>query len=99
MNTLYRKQLLALLCDITDPNEMSAALDIILTDKEHEDVDRRLQIFHQLEDNTPQREVSKLLGVGIATVTRGSKAMQTDSYQLLENKLAESRKTCKANHD
>lgn len=91
MNTHYRNQLLALLCNITDPIEMSAALDIILTYKEHEDVDKRLQIFHLLENKTAQREISKILGVGIATVTRGSKAMQTDSYRLLEHKLAASR--------
>jgi TrpR family trp operon transcriptional repressor len=92
MNTQYRKQLLALLSSISDPDEMSAALDIFLTDKEHEDIDKRLQIFHLLEAQMPQREISKILGVGVATVTRGSKAMHTDSYQLLEHKLAESRK-------
>jgi Trp operon repressor len=101
MNTHYRNQLVALLCYITDPDEMSAALDIILTDKEHEDVDKRLQIFHLLEDNIPQREVSKALGVGIATVTRGSKAMQTDSYRKLDTQLAQCRapQNFKANHD
>ncbi|EPJ43737.1 MAG: anthranilate synthase [Osedax symbiont Rs2] len=66
---------------------MQAALDIILTDKEHEDVDKRLQIFQQLETHVPQREVSANLGVGIATVTRGAKAMRTDSYRNLEQRL------------
>ena len=92
MNTQYRKQLLALLCDIDDSDEMAAALNILLTDKEHEDVDQRLQIFHLLDAQVSQREVSATLGVGIATVTRGSKAMQTDSYQKLASKLARSRK-------
>jgi len=70
---------------------MQAALDIILTDKEHEDVDKRLQIFHQLETHVPQREVSANLGVGIATVTRGAKAMRTDSYRSLEQRLLQCR--------
>lgn len=88
MNTLYRKQILALLCDITDSDEMAAALDILLTDKEHLDVDQRLQIFHMLEAQVAQREISATLGVGIATVTRGAKAMRTDSYIKLTDKLA-----------
>lgn len=92
MNTHYRKQVLALLCEIDDSDEMAAALDILLTDKEHLDVDQRLQIFHMLEAQVPQREISNTLGVGIATVTRGSKAMQTDSYQKIATKLARSRK-------
>ncbi|MCJ8298471.1 MAG: trp operon repressor [Pseudomonadales bacterium] len=87
MNTLHRKQLIQFLCDISDPSEMQAVMDIILTDKEHEDVDKRLQIFHQLEEHVPQREVSANLGVGIATVTRGAKAMRTDSYRSLEQRL------------
>ncbi len=91
MNTQYRKQLLAFLCAIDDSNEMAAALDILLTDKEHVDVDQRLQIFHLLEAQVPQREISATLGVGIATVTRGSKAMQTESYKKLAKKLAHSR--------
>jgi TrpR family trp operon transcriptional repressor len=92
MNTLYRKQVLALLCNIVDSDEMAAALDILLTDKEHLDVDQRLQIFHMLEAQIPQREISNTLGVGIATVTRGSKAMQTDSYQKIAAQLARSHK-------
>ena len=91
MNTPTNQQLLTLLCEITDPREMSAALEIILTDSEQQEVDKRLQIFNALEDKVAQREISARLGVGIATVTRGSKAMQTDSYQLLREKLANSR--------
>lgn len=67
---------------------MAAALDIILTDKENEEVDKRLQIFHLLDSGIAQREVSATAGVGIATVTRGSKAMQTQSYISLASKLA-----------
>ncbi|MEH6446747.1 MAG: Trp family transcriptional regulator [Oceanospirillaceae bacterium] len=87
MNTLYRKQVLALLCDIDNHDEMAAALDILLTDKEQQDVDQRLQIFHMLETQVPQREISTKLGVGIATVTRGAKAMRTDSYKTIAQLL------------
>lgn len=91
MNTTINQQLINLLCDITDPVEMSAAIEMILTDKEQQEVDKRLKIFNALEDKVAQREISAQLGVGIATVTRGSKAMHTDSYQLLKAKLAKCR--------
>jgi TrpR family trp operon transcriptional repressor len=91
MNTNYRNQLISLLCDINDADEMTAALDIFLTQKEHEEVDKRLQIFHLLESQIAQRDIAKQLGVGIATVTRGAKVLRTDSYQSLAAKLANSR--------
>jgi len=91
MNTNINQQLLNLLCDITDIDEMRAAIEMILTDNEQQEVDKRLKIFNALEDKVAQREISAQLGVGIATVTRGSKAMQTDSYSRLKDKLASSR--------
>jgi TrpR family trp operon transcriptional repressor len=92
MNTHINQQLLNLLCDITDVDEMRAAIEMILTDNEQQEVDKRLKIFNALEDKVAQREISAQLGVGIATVTRGSKAMQTDSYLRLKDKLARSLK-------
>jgi len=92
MNTHINQQLLNLLCDITDIDEMRAAIEMILTDNEQQEVDKRLKIFNALEDKVAQREISAQLGVGIATVTRGSKAMQTDSYLRLKDKLARSLK-------
>ena len=38
------------------------------------EVANRLQIFEMLEQGIPQRKIAERLGVGIATVTRGSKA-------------------------
>jgi len=92
MNTNINQQLLNLLCDISDIDEMRAAIEMILTDNEQQEVDKRLKIFNALEDKVSQREISAQLGVGIATVTRGSKAMQTDSYLRLKDKLARSLK-------
>ena len=36
----------------------------------------RLQIFNLLEEGVPQRQIADRLGVGIATVTRGSNALK-----------------------
>ena len=88
MNTLYQKQLLKLLCQIDDADEMAAALNVILTDNEQEEVNKRLQIFALLEQNVAQREIAAQLGVGIATVTRGAKAMRTKSFARIGPKLA-----------
>ncbi|MGB3601911.1 MAG: Trp family transcriptional regulator, partial [Marinomonas sp.] len=37
---------------------------------------RRLKIIALLDDGVPQRDIAKQLGVGIATVTRGSRALK-----------------------
>jgi TrpR family trp operon transcriptional repressor len=56
---------------------MEAALQDLLTASELLDVAKRLQIFEMLEQGVPQRQIAEKLGVGIATVTRGSNAMKS----------------------
>lgn len=57
--------------------QMEEALRDLLTSNELLDVANRLQIFEMLERGVPQRQIAEKLGVGIATVTRGSNAMKT----------------------
>jgi len=57
--------------------QMEEALRELLTSNELLDVANRLQIFEMLEQGVPQRQIAEKLGVGIATVTRGSNAMKT----------------------
>lgn len=57
--------------------EMEVALRHLLTASELLDVANRLQIFEMLEQGVPQRQIAEKLGVGIATVTRGSNAMKS----------------------
>ena len=57
--------------------EMETALRELLTTSELLDVAKRLQIFEMLEQGVPQRQIAEKLGVGIATVTRGSNAMKS----------------------
>lgn len=56
---------------------MEAALRRLLTASELLDVANRLQILEMLEQGVPQRQIAEKLGVGIATVTRGSNTMKT----------------------
>lgn len=51
-------------------------LAALLTPNEISEMQRRLQIFALLKEGKPQRDIAKQLGVGIATVTRGSRALQ-----------------------
>jgi len=56
--------------------EMASRLHAILTPAELRELPKRLKITRLLQEGLTQREVAKRLGVGIATVTRGAKALQ-----------------------
>lgn len=58
------------------PAELEKALRDLLTPNELIDVANRLQIFEMLEQGIPQRQIADTLGVGIATVTRGSNTLK-----------------------
>ena len=66
--------------------EMLAALDALLTPYEQQELVNRLEIFELLSSGMSQREVAKTVGVGIATVTRGSKALQAGKFDPLKLK-------------
>lgn len=51
---------------------MEKTLRDLLTTKELADIANRLQIIEMLQQGIPQRQIADTLGVGIATVTRGS---------------------------
>ncbi len=56
----------------------------ILTPKELEEIPTRLQIVKMLKAGTAQHEIAAKLGVGIATVTRGSKELQKGRFKNVE---------------
>lgn len=58
------------LFSITTPNERHALI-------------QRVEIVRRLLDNEPQSKIAKDLGVGIATVTRGSKELSKGHFKLL----------------
>ncbi|TDR12973.1 Trp operon repressor [Marinomonas communis] len=62
--------------DTPDAEAMAQKLNALLTPNEISEMQRRLQIFALLEEGVSQREIAKQLGVGIATVTRGSRALK-----------------------
>lgn len=77
----YFKHLVNHLLNLNTPDEMEAALRQLLTPAESVEIAKRQQIIEMLEEGVPQRKIAETLGVGIATVTRGSnylKSLQKD---------------------
>ena len=60
--------------------EMRDFLTGILTPQELIEIPRRLEIVKMLKSGVPQHRISEELGVGIATVTRGSKELQKGRF-------------------
>jgi len=58
----------------------------ILTPQELEEIPVRLQIVKLLKKGTPQHEIAQKLGVGVATVTRGSKEIAKGRFSSITEK-------------
>jgi TrpR family trp operon transcriptional repressor len=55
----------------------------ITTSKEREEFARRLEIVKRLVAHEPQQKIAHELGVGVATVTRGSKELSQGRFKVL----------------
>ncbi|NBW80325.1 transcriptional regulator [bacterium] len=73
------------------PEDSQSLLSSLLTPAEIDVLAQRLEILDRLANGTPQREISETLGVGIATVTRGSRVWQKEK-QLLRSYFPRARK-------
>ena len=77
MNTDKNTQtLIEYLLAVQTPQDMEAALKALLTPAELSEITNRLQIFKLLETGESQRRIAEKLGVGIATVSRGARALK-----------------------
>ncbi len=81
MNTTHLNELLDHLLTMQDSASLEEALRDLLTPAELTEVCNRLQILRMLEAGVPQREIARQLGVGIATVTRGARALKIKQRQ------------------
>lgn len=59
-----------------NPKLLDKFLFDILTPKEYEEINKRWEIVNMLHSGVNQHDISKKLGVGIATVTRGSTTLK-----------------------
>lgn len=75
-----------LIHDTRDKALLEDLLYGITTSKEREELSQRLQIVKRLLDGEPQHKIAADLGVGIATVTRGSKELTQGRFKVLSSK-------------
>ncbi len=75
-NIGYIRHLVNHLLAQDSPEALEKALSDLLTASELDDVARRLQIIEMLAEGVPQRQIADHLGVGIATVSRGSNVLK-----------------------
>lgn len=53
----------------------------LYTKSEREELSNRRNILKMLEKGVPHRKIAEILGVGIATVTRGSNALKAQKIK------------------
>lgn len=75
----FRRELVDHLLAARDCQQLEQALTDLLTPSELSEISKRLQIFKRLEAGVPQRQIADELGVGIATVTRGSRVLKQNT--------------------
>lgn len=60
----------------------------ITTAKERDELAKRLEVIKRLLDGQPQHKIADDLGVGVATVTRGSKELSDGRFKVLRRESA-----------
>jgi TrpR family trp operon transcriptional repressor len=59
----------------------------VTTAHEREELSMRIEIIKRLVDGDPQQKIANDLGVGVATVTRGSKELAQGRFKVLRKPL------------
>jgi TrpR family trp operon transcriptional repressor len=74
------QQILDLIDQSTQSQQHEMLLTMLLTPDEREALVARVNIFRELlKGELSQRQISQMLGVGIATITRGSNELKSKS--------------------
>lgn len=74
------QQILDLVKSSTETNQHEMLLTMLLSADERESLISRVNIFRELlKGELSQRQISQLLGVGVATITRGSNELKSKS--------------------
>lgn len=74
------QQILDLVKHSSDTGQHEMLLTMLLTPDEREALVARVNIFRELlKGDLSQRQISQLLGVGVATITRGSNELKSKS--------------------
>ena len=81
------------LLKIDSRKDMADFLRGILTPSEAAEIPKRLQIVKLLKAGVAQKEISEKLGVGIATVTRGSKEVKSGRFEKIKDQKSKIKDT------
>ncbi len=74
------QQIVDLIKQSVDKDQHHMLLTMLLTPDEREALIARVNIFHELlKGELSQRQISQMLGVGVATITRGSNELKSRS--------------------
>ncbi len=74
------QQIIELIEDSTKSNQHQMLLTMLMTPDERDALVARVNIFRELlKGDLSQRQISQMLGVGIATITRGSNELKSKS--------------------
>ena len=79
----YTQYLAEVLIQAKSVDEMENLLSGLLTPKEAEEFVKRIKIVAMIKAGLPHHEIAEKLGVGVATVTRGSKEIQQGKFQIV----------------
>lgn len=74
-----RKDLYALFASVETDKEAKLLIEDIFTPQEIASLSERWKLVQELHKGTPQRDISKKLGISISKITRGSRALQYGS--------------------
>ena len=81
--------LLKILLETNKDQTMSFLMKALFTKKELKELENRLKIFQLLLKGKTQREISEILNVGIATVTRWANTFETESIFKINSNIIE----------
>jgi TrpR family trp operon transcriptional repressor len=75
----YIRELCRVLAETKDRELLEAFLACLLTPSEMADIAARWALVKELREGTPQREISKNLGLSLCKITRGSRELKKPS--------------------
>ena len=87
--------LIKLLSETSKPEMIKLLLKALFTNKEIKELENRIKIFQLLLKGKKQREISEILNVGIATVTRGASALENEEIFKVNIEIIQMLKTNK----
>jgi len=77
---MKQQDLSELILSLETKAEVERFLRGILSEVEIDQLHQRIKVVGMLKDGLPQHKIAEKLGVGVATVTRGSKQIQLGRF-------------------